>query len=283
MDLLQNPFHILNATPRDNRARIIELSQERSLLPDSGDCMQACSDLTNPRKRLAMEVAWLPGLGPKSASDTLAMLENSQSDLLHMDRLTSAARANLLAAGLTRLTDSPPDEVATWILELARALEDIDPENLCAIINEERTVSGFAEVTDLNMVEAEIQERRRYYRQVIKSALDSLPSRELVGAVTAAVESATNNGEEHGPILIHDVVDSYEVEAQAFFEKEESNIRTLVDDIRSASDAGQPDSVLAPMIDKLIYVVKNWGSVARPMQISTKSRGLDHAASYQVA
>ncbi len=61
MDLLQNPFHILTATPRDNRRRIMQLADERSLLLDAGECMQARSDLTNPRKRLSVEVAWLPG------------------------------------------------------------------------------------------------------------------------------------------------------------------------------------------------------------------------------
>ena len=32
MDLLQNPFYILTASPRDNRQRIMELADERSLL-----------------------------------------------------------------------------------------------------------------------------------------------------------------------------------------------------------------------------------------------------------
>ena len=59
MDLLENPFHILSASPRDNRRRIMELADERSLLLDSGKCMQARSDLTNPRKRLSAEIAWL--------------------------------------------------------------------------------------------------------------------------------------------------------------------------------------------------------------------------------
>ena len=30
MDLLQNPFHVLSASPRDNRGRIMELADERS-------------------------------------------------------------------------------------------------------------------------------------------------------------------------------------------------------------------------------------------------------------
>jgi len=59
--------------------------------------------------------------------------------------------------------------------------EDLDPDELRVIINEERVVSGFPEVSDLSAVEAEIQERRRHYRQVIKSALDNLSPKELRG------------------------------------------------------------------------------------------------------
>lgn len=283
MDLLENPFHILAASPRDNRRRIMELADERSLLLDSSASMEARSDLTNPRKRLSAEVAWLPGIGPKRAGEVLLLLESSPTDLLAVDKLSSIARANLLAAGLARLSDYNPDDIAEWILEIAWAFENIDPEELSVIINEDRVVSGFPEVTDLSAVEAEIQERRRYYRKVIKSALNNLSAKELVQAVTVAVESATNDGEEHGPILIADLVDSYEVEAQGFLEKEEANIESLVERLRATVDAERPDSVLAPMVNQLIQVVKNWDTVAQPIQISTKSRGLDHDASRRVA
>ena len=283
MDLLQNHFHILNASPRDNRRRIMELADERSLLLDSSECMEACSELTNPRKRLSAEVAWLPGIGPKRVGEVLSILESSPTDLLAVDKLSSIARANLLASGLARLPDHNADDVAEWILEISWAFEDLDPEELSVIINEERVVSGFPEVSDLSAVEAEIQERRRHYRQVIKSALDNLSPKELVEAVTVAVESATDDGEEHGPILIADLIDSYEVEAQGFLDKEEGNIRALVEKLWAVVDAERPDSTLAPMVNQLIQVVKNWDTVAQPIQVSTKSRGLDHDASHRVA
>lgn len=283
MDLLQNPFHILNASLRDNRRRIMELADERSLLFDSSECMEARSELTNPRKRLSAEVAWLPGIGPKRVGEVLSLLESSPADLLAVDNLSSIARANLLAAGLARLPDHNADNVAKWILEISWAFEDLDADELSVIINEERVVSGFPEVSDLSAVEAEIQERRRHYRQVIKLALDNLSPKELVKAVTVAVESATDDGEEHGPIVIADLVDSYEVEAQGFLDKEEGNIKALVEKLRAAVDAEQPDSILTPMVNQLIQVVKNWDTVAQPIQVSTKSRGLDHDASRRVA
>jgi len=283
MDLLQNPFHILTASPRDNRRRIMELADERSLLLDSNECMAARSELTNPRKRLSAEVAWLPGIGPKRAGEILSLLESSPMDLLAVDKLTSIARANVLAAGLARLPDHNADDVAEWVLEISWVFEDIDPGEIGVIINEERVVSGFPEVSDLSTIEAEIQARRRHYRNVIKSALDNLSPKELVKAVTVAVESATNLGEEHGPILIDDLVDSYEVEAQGFLDKEEGNIKALVERTWAAVDAEQSDSTIAPMVNQLIQIVKNWDTVAQPIQVSTMSRGLDHDASHRVA
>ena len=169
-------------------------------------------------------------------------------------KLPPLARANLLAAGLARLPDYNANDIAEWILRISWAFEDIDHENLSVIINEERVVSGFPEVSDLSAVESEIQERRRHYRQVIKSALDNLSPRELVKAVTVAVESATNDGETHGPILIDDLVDSYEVEAQGFLEKEEGNIKALVERLWAAVDAEQSDSTIAPMVNQLIQI-----------------------------
>jgi hypothetical protein len=283
MDLFENPFHLLNATPRDDKRRIQELADKRDLLLGSDGCAQVRSDLTNPRKRLSMEIAWLPGLGPKRAAEVISVLKSAPADVLTMDGLTAMSRANALAAGLQRLSDSTSDGVAEWILQIAQAFEDVDVRQLCAQVNEDRVVSRFSEVTDLSLVEAEVQERRRHYRGVIKSALDKLSSNDLVEAVTVAVESATDCGEEQGPTLIHDLVDAYEVEAQAFLEKETRNIEALVERLQSAADANSHDSALAPMVSDLIQVVRNWDIVAQPIQVSAMSRGMKHVASHDVA
>ena len=286
MNLLQNPFHILNATPRDNRRRIVDLADERSLLLSSSECIQARSDLTNPRKRLSAEIAWLPALSPKNAEKILTWLSEPVETIFPsstLNVLSPIARANTLASGLQKLARHNSSNVIEWILKLAWAFEGIDPEELCSVINEERIIAGFPEVTDLSAVDAEIKERRRYYKQTIKSALDNMFAKELVKVMTEVVKSSTNDGEAHGPILIHDVVDSYEIEAQEFLEKEEENIKTLVEKLRAAVDAERPDSTLAPKVNQLIQVVKNWDTVAQPIQVSAKSRGPDHDASNRIA
>ena len=286
MDIFQNPFHILGATPRDTRHRLAELAEARSLQMDSNECMQARSDVSNPRKRLAAEVAWLPGVSPKYAKKVLSWLSKPVQAIPPRETpvsLPPMARANILASGIQRLGRYESENLAHWIIELATAFEDIDPRALCTLINEERIVSGFPEVTDLSVLESEIQERRRHFRQVIKSALDNLSAKELVAAVTVAVETATEDGEEHGPVLIYELVDSYEVEAQTFLEKEEGNIKVLVEKLWAAVDAEQSDATIAPLVNQLIQVVTNWDTVAQPIQVSRKSSGLDHDASHRVA
>jgi len=86
-------------------------------------------------------------------------------------------RANLLACAIQHLKNKSKTNIPEWILEIAWAFEDLDPDELRVIINEERVVSGFPEVSDLSAVEAEIQERRRHYRQVIKSASTTFPQK----------------------------------------------------------------------------------------------------------
>jgi hypothetical protein len=283
VDLLENPFYILTATPRDNRSRIMELADERSLMLDSNECMNARSDLTNPRKRLSSEVAWLIGLSPKRSSELLSLLQESPADILSVDKLSPVVRANLLSASFSRLSNCTSDCVAKWILEISWAFEKIDLEELMVIINDERVVSGFPEVTDISILEREIQERRLYYRQTFKSALNNLSAKDLVRAVTIAVESATANGKNHCPVLIVDLVSDYEVEAQDFLEKEERNIKFLVEKLRSAADANYSDSTLTPIVNQLINVVKNWDIVAQPIQVSAKSLGVNHEVSRRVA
>ena len=300
MDLLQNPFYILAATTRDNRQQIMALAEERALLMDPSECLQARSDLIHPRKRLSAEIAWLPGTGLKHASKVLRYLESSPEMLFGMHELTQfknilgtdkmipIAQANLLAVGLSRFPDYSSDYVAGWIIsewivEIAYVFGNIDPEVVRTTINEERIVSGFPTVTDLSAIETEIKERRYYYGQIMTSVLNNLSAKGRAQAVDRVVISATNNKKKSRLTLIDDLVDWYEIEIQESLEKEEANIEVLYEKIRTTADAKSPDSVLAPMVNQLIQVVASWDTFAQPIQINKEIQGLSHDASYRVA
>ncbi len=284
MDLYDNPFHVLRATPRDTRQRIYELADEQSLVGDQEACSKARADLTNPRKRLGAEIAWMPGVGPNRALEAMESLESDAANFNHASEFPPLARANLYTAAISRLgTGVSAKELAKWIVELAYAYEEIDEENILTLINEDRSLAGFPQVADLSLIESELSERRGDYRKCVKKALDALPPRDLVTAVTIAIEESTEIGELGAPILIDDVVDTYEVEAQRFLENEAGNVETLIHRIHEYVEDGTTDDEIECMILKLEGVVRNWDFVAQPIQVSAKSRGLDHDMSHKVA
>ena len=315
--LHQTPFAILAVTTRDGRRRIVELAEEKSLELDHDVCQKARSDLTNPRTRLSAEMAWLPGVSPRKVSqlvegllhDPMAVREESGlPTLAHLNLLAAAfeavdsehdaedlasfiqeiaylptlAHLNLLAAAFEAVdSEHDAEDLASFIQEVAYLVDEIDPEDVLRDINEDRVVSGFPEVRALDQIEAELAERKRYYRSAIKDALDRLPSTTLVQVMTDTVEVVTLGGENHAPELIDDLVDSYEVETQGFLQKEAENVHKLIKAARDSANSGE--AAVKPYVDKLDAVARNWDKVAQPIQLSAKARGIDHEASRDLA
>ena len=283
MDLLQNPFYILGASPRDSRKRIVELAEERGIHAGEHNVTQARSDLTNPRKRLSAEMAWLPGVGPRRAADLLSKLQRLGPELLQLDNLAPVARANFLAAGVARLPNYTAEAVVPWIMELAWVSEATNAEEVTALINDERVVAEFPPVTDLSAVEAELQERRRHFGQTLSAVLKRLPESERTGAITVITAWATDDGKRAALLLVDDVVDAFEVEMQAQLDAGVEKIGAIVDNVKADAEAGQPYAVVAKDIEELSRTVRDWDVIAQPIQLSTRGRGLEHVASKQVA
>ena len=280
--LHQTPFAILGVTTRDDRRRIVELAEEKSLELDHDVCQKARSDLTNPRTRLSAEIAWLPGVSPRKASQLVENLLHDPMAVRGESGLPTLAHLNLLAAAFEAVdSEHDAEDLASFIQEVAYLVDEIDPEDVLRDINEDRAVSGFPEVRALDQIEAELAERKRYYRSAIKDALDRLPPTTLVQVMTDTVEGVTLGGEDHAPELIDDLVASYEVETQGFLQKEAENVHKLIKAARDSANSGE--AAVKPYVDKLDAVARNWDKVAQPIQLSAKARGIDHEASRDLA
>ncbi len=281
--LHRTAFGILGATTRDNRRRIVELAEDKNLTLDSGICTKARSDLTNPRNRLTAEVAWLPGLSPKRANEYCTLLVQ---DITRCMKLAQAEppliQANLYAAAL-ELFDPEMDTTywAAAIEDIARQVDEIDPEEVLKLINEDRAVAGFPEIQTLDAVEAEVSARRGYYKETIKEAIDRLPTARMIQVITAVVASTTNSGSEHAPILIDELVDSFELGVRPFLDREADNARKLVKTTHDSAAGGE--RVVKPLLDKLEQVVRNWDKVAKPIHINMNVRGIEHEQSKALA
>jgi len=280
--LHRNAFWVLGATTRDNRQRIVQLAEEKSLDLDHDVCQKARSDLTHPRTRLSAEIGWLPGVSPKKAAQLAQQAFQAPLSVRSKAGLPPLAQANLMAAAFESVDVRPSVEgIAKFILEMANLVDSFLVDDVLRDINEDRAVSGFPEISVREHVEAELAERRRFYRDVVKEALNRLPTFTLVEAMTHVVDSATSSGARHAPKFIDDLVDIYEVEVQAFLQKEAENIHKLIEATREYAKSGE--SVVKPLIDQLESVARNWDKVAQPIQLSAKARGIDHTASNDVA
>lgn len=280
--LQQSAFSVLGVTIRDSRKRIVEVAEEKSLELDHDVCQKARSDLTNPRTRLSAEIAWLPGVSPRKATQLVENLLSDPMAIREESSLPTLAHLNLLAAAFEAVDGKhDADDLAGFIMETAYLAEDLTPGDVLRDINEDRTASGFPEVRALDQIEAELTERKRYYRTAIKDALDRLPPMTLIQVMTETVDGVTSGGEDHAPGLIDDLVDSYEVETQGILQKEAENVHKL---IKAARDhAGSGEAAVKFYVDKLDAVARNWDKIAQPIQLSSKARGIDHEASRDLA
>ena len=281
-ELHNNPFFLLSATTRDDRRRIVELADEKSLELDHEACQKARSDLTSPRTRLGAEMSWLPGVSPKKAAQLVGQLFQNPMFIRMESGLPSLAHANLMAATF-KAVDSKhdPEDLSSFIQEMAYLVDEIAVDDIIRDINEDRLIAGFSEVLAKEPVETELIERKRYFKNAIKDALNRLPPKSLVEAMTLAVDSITAGGEDHAPELIDDLVDSYEVDTHDFLQKEAKNVHKLIINISNLAPSGE--GAVKPLIDKLVSVASNWDTVAQPIQLSAKARGVEHELSNEIA
>lgn len=280
--LHNSPFALLDVTVRDKAIKIVEQAEEKSLYLDSDVCTKARNDLTTARNRLTSEICWLPGVAPNKASTLLDALNNDIDSIKGDTSLPALANANLLAAAFEILDpEMDSDDWRDWIVDFAFTVDLINPETVLRDINADRMVSGFSELKGPEQIESELEERRRYYTETIKTALNNLSSMKLVEVITEVVEHTTESGEEHAPQLIHELVDRYETEANRYLEPEAENIFKLIEAIRTNAPNGE--AAIKPQIDKLDQIVRKWDAVAQPIQLSMKVQGLDHKLSHDVA
>ena len=162
MDLLQNPFYILAATQRDNLYRIMELAAEQRLLLDTDECIAAQATLTNPRKRISAEMAWLPGVAPERASDILMLLEGAAENHPLSVNAASIIPDDSLAAALLRLPYAKEYNVADKILELLKR-----PEAHFASIGKFLGIESLTPIARANLLAARIARLRTYAPDVV--------------------------------------------------------------------------------------------------------------------
>lgn len=276
MNLLNDPFHILCASVREDKRSLVVRADYRA--SDIGDeaCNSALAMLTSPNKRLAAEVAWLPGVEPMRALKLMEIFEAKPATVLLVDNISHLARANLIASALECMHNLDVGELTTWLLELAREFAAIDTDEVLAMINAAREEAAFTPVARPLLI-AELERHREYYRSVVRSSLCELAFDDTVDTVSETIESACSSTD-ISPI-IEDILEIYEEHVRPALDREEESIFSCVKAVRSALEADSADAEVTQRVNTLERVVDNWGYIAFPIMTIFKSRGarLDQA------
>ena len=280
--LHQSPFYILCITPRDNRTKIIDKAEELSLSLDPNLCAGFQAALTTPRNRLSAEMAWLPGISPNLSVTFLNQLNERISPLAYEKKLPTLTKANLTSAFLETMTlDEDRLDQEDLIYELANISDAISAEDILKELNADRSLSGFPIISDIELIKEEIKQRNNYYTNTIRDFLNILPPKELVKTITKTVTRATYTGYSRAPLLIHSVVDRYEIETKQILLKEEALIIQLIADVDAKMKSGR--QAIEPLIDKIEAVTRNWDFIAQPIQIIHQASGTEHEGSVNLA
>jgi len=273
-------FGLLKASSRDDRSKIVSLAEEQSLFIDQALCSKARQDLTNPRNRLLAEIAWLPGLAPRKAEKYVELLDEELGEYIQNLRAEQPiVKANLIAAVLDVLSEEETTDLwVSLIIDLSEAAEHLDAEVLIRQINEDRQVAGFSEVQSTDALDEPFETQKKYYREAVKDSLDRMNSEKLLDIVGLVAKEATENGTKHAQILIDEIIDSYRLEVSGFLEAESSNITKVVEAIKDCAEHN-PEK-FTEYFQQLEKLVSNWSRVALPIQLSMKSRGMEHDLSH---
>lgn len=176
MDLRHNPFYILGASMTDNKRRIMEVAEEKSLFGDEEAIEEAKTILLDPIRRIDAEISWFPELDADSAHAMAAYLVDGKAmptcRLSGMSRITQKAEL-MPCTSYDSLSNKAG--LSSDILGLTRGFRDLDNDALLHLLNQKRLESGISEIMDEYLFIDKIDGRRSEVLQVIQHCMDSIP------------------------------------------------------------------------------------------------------------
>ncbi len=272
MFLGDNPFHLLGASPFDDRDRLAGLTDELSLRADGGEV--AWAELTHPGRRLSAELAWLPGLQPEDYGRLFAQLAGpALPDPKSIDELPPLAGCNFAAELVIRRPELPGRFLLTWALvKLPRVYEKIRVGELLAAINAARRVSGFPEVSSQNLA-GELGRREEALVAAVCEVLDRRMTAEVISLMTAMAE---NSGQGLPPVLSLRILDIYETEALAFFQEEIEALESLCQALVRMAFFKKMTRPTRVLLARLRWLTAAWKYVSRPLVLAARRQGFAH-------
>lgn len=275
MNLLNNPFYILGVSTRHSSQDILIAAEEKSLLIDDNDCVNAKKILTNPRQRIAAELAWLPGVSPARTLDVSEKIVSAPRELIqNIWSFEPLSRCNIISTLIEKnLKNIPQEHVKKWIIVLAEAYERIEIDSIIDFLNEDRSIAKIAKIQNIDDVENELDNRKQFLVSVSMQLLRSVKNPDKVLADILDTMLIKNDDI---PLLLEYMVDDYRLEVQKYLDKYGEKLNKYIENIKKQADIVKgSSSQLSIMIDQFVEVLTQWDQLAQPIQLISKNRGID--------
>lgn len=196
MNLYDNPFYILGVNTTSSRAEIDTHADETLLFEDDHEkVINARATLTNPRRRLEAELAWLTDLTePEKAYKTVKRSRRSLTALTDLDVDTPLATLNALTHAFNIDKGESLHSLYHWIGAILYAEQHLDKAAIFREINRTREIINVPTVKDWDVFEAAYDEHLQSVARTINAILKQASEKDLVEALDAVINF---------PLLVH--------------------------------------------------------------------------------
>ncbi len=268
-DILENPFVVLNVSPRATRDDLVTAKENAvwDLGVDEGVAGKALSSLQHPRDRLLTEISFLPSASPAQCKAITTALK--KGELPDASGLSALDQANLHAHAL-----SVGKAGSETIDVLSRLHQKIDVSEVIRELNANRQLSREKNVERADAVSALNTLVQRHAQVAAKAvtddALQYADDYQSAESIRAAERLVTQDVDGKSPFVAQFI--------EAYGSLTRPELQRLSDRIDSAAASlrKRPTKTMAEQIADDLH---QWDALRQPVQLWDQSHGIDEPES----
>ena len=276
MYLNQNPFYLLEISPKDKRATIISKAEEKAFFLDDGSGEAAQATLLNPAKRLLAELDWFLDVDKKEIKKICKCIAENKE--ISTEGLSPISKINALLFNFSIMQDVEAYDIGFMLTDIDEQFGLVTIDSVLEIVNTCRKEAGMKIVSEAEVDEA-IDAKRDTIRQIFTEKLHALSDEEYMAFVSILAKQYVANEDYDDGIVISDALDQYEIRMQTEIQKHADAVEKHIERIKCLPD----ETVIKENIYGLIKRVKVWNVFVLPLQLKSQTSGMSHDNSVSLA
>jgi len=265
-EIFDNPFRVLGAVPEDDRRRLIELSDEASLLGED-NAEDSLNQLLNSQRRLDAEISWFPGCTSDQTEAILAYPDAKEpAPYPQLPEGSALAAFNAAHVLLETWQVSDVGSAVALCKSLAGLDAKINTEALMEQINAGREKAGFQLITDVSDVRYRLDNLRHSVSQRLLERMEQVKGCALTDMMNRVADVYKDAGSNLSEVL----VSAYELKIHEQAERMQDEI---VSDCKSALNQGA-EYQRKTYVNKVLRNLKEWHKITAPVRRVNAQKGL---------